>query len=64
MAEFKDFLINWNSMCINPIGNTITLSKLDNYFIEEIKNNLSNFITETDTYYIIKYAGNTINIEK
>jgi hypothetical protein len=64
MAEFKDFLINWNSMCINPIGNTITLSKLDNYFIEEIKSNLSNFITETDTYYIIKYMGNTINIEK
>lgn len=64
MNKFKDFLINWNSMCINPIGNTITLSKLDNHFIEEIKNNLSNFITETDTYYIIKYMGNTINIEK
>jgi hypothetical protein len=42
----------------------MTLSKLDNYFIEEIKNNFSNFITETDTYYIIKYMGNTINIEK
>ena len=64
MNEFKNFLHNWNIMCIKPIGNTITLSKLDNYFIEEIKNNLSNFITETDTYYIIKYAGNTINIEK
>ena len=64
MDEFKKLLINWNVMCIKPIGNTITLSKLDNYFIEEIKNNLSNFITETDTYYIIKYAGNTINIEK
>ena len=47
-----------------PTGNTIILSKLDNYFIEEIKNNLSNFITETDTYYIIKYMGNTIAIEK
>jgi len=64
MDEFKNLLINWNVMCIKPIGNTITLSKLDNYFIEEIKNNLSNFITETDTYYIIKYVGNTINIEK
>ena len=64
MTEFKNFLVNWNTMCINPVGNTMTLSKLDNYFIEEIKNNLSNFITETDTYYIIKYMGNTINIEK
>lgn len=64
MNEFKNFLINWNAMCIKPVGNTITLSKLDNYFIEEIKNNLSNFMTETDTYYIIKYMGNTINIEK
>ena len=64
MDEFKNLLTNWNIMCIKPIGNTITLSKLDNYFIEEIKNNLSNFITETDTYYIIKYVGNTINIEK
>lgn len=62
MTEFKNFLVNWNAMCINPVGNTMTLSKLDNYFIEEIKNNLSNFITETDTYYIIKYMGNTINI--
>lgn len=64
MTEFKNFLINWNAMCINPVGNTITLSKLDNYFIEEIKNNLSNYITETDTYYVIHYMGNTINIEK
>lgn len=64
MTEFKNFLVIWNAMCINPVGNTMTLSKLDNYFIEEIKNNLSNFITETDTYYIIKYMGNTINIEK
>lgn len=64
MTEFKNFLINWNAMCIKPIGNTITLSKLDNYFVEEIKNNLFNFITETDTYYVIKYMGNTINIEK
>ena len=64
MTEFKNFLINWNAMCIKPVGNIMTLSKLDNYFIEEIKNNLSNFITETDTYYIIKYMGNTINIEK
>ena len=64
MTEFKNFLINWNAMCINPVGNTITISKLDNYFIEEIKNNLSNYITETDTYYIIYYMGNTINIEK
>jgi hypothetical protein len=64
MNKFKNFLVNWNSMCINPTGNTIILSKLDNYFIEEIKNNLSNFITETDTYYIIKYMGNTIAIEK
>ena len=64
MTEFKNFLINWNAMCINPVGNTITLSKLDNHFIEEIKNNLSNYITEIDTYYIIYYMGNTINIEK
>ena len=64
MNEFKNFLINWNAMCIKPIGNTIILSKLDNYFIEEIKNHLSKFITETNIYYIIKYMGNTINIEK
>ena len=64
MGEFKNLLINWNIICINPVGNTMTLSKLDDYFIKEIKNNLSNFITETDTYYIIKYMGNTINIEK
>ena len=64
MNKFKNFLVNWNSMCINHTGNTIILSKLYNYFIEEIKNNLSNFITETDTYYIIKYMGNTIAIEK
>lgn len=64
MTEFKNFLINWNAMCINPVGNTITLSKLDNHFIEEIKNNLSNYITETDTYYVVYYMGNTINIEK
>ena len=51
-------------LCIKPIGNSITLSPLDKHWIEEIKNNLSNFITETDTYYIIKYMGNTINIEK
>ena len=41
-----------------------TLSKLDDYVIKKIKNNLSNFITEIDTYYIIKYMGNTIYIEK
>ena len=64
MNEFKNFLVNWNAMCIGPIGNTITLSKLDNYFIEEIKNNLSKFIIETDSYYIIHFNGNTINIEK
>lgn len=64
MNEFKNFLISWNTMCINPIGNSITLSPLDKHWIEEIKNNLSNLITETDTYYIIKYMGNTINIEK
>lgn len=62
--NLKIFLVNWHVMCISPIGNTITLSKLDNHFIEEIKNNFFNFITETDTYYIIKYMGNTINIEK
>lgn len=64
MDKFKNLLINWNTICIKPIGNTMTLSKLDDYVIKEIKNNLSNFITETDTYYIIKYMGNTINIEK
>lgn len=64
MNEFKNFLINWNSMCIKPVGNTITLSPLDKHLINEIKNNLSEFITETDSYYIIKYIGNTINIEK
>jgi hypothetical protein len=64
MNEFKIFLHNWNTMCIKPIGNSITLSPLNKHWIDEIKNNLSNFITETDTYYIIKYMGNTINIEK
>ena len=64
MDKFKNLLINWNTICIKPIGNTMTLSKLDDYVIKEIKSNLSNFITETDTYYIIKYMGNTINIEK
>lgn len=64
MDKFKNLLINWNTICIKPVGNTMTLSKLDDYVIKEIKNNLSNFITETDTYYIIKYMGNTINIEK
>ena len=64
MDRFKNLLINWNTICIKPIGNTMTLSKLDDYVIKEIKSNLSNFITETDTYYIIKYMGNTINIEK
>ena len=64
MNEFKNFLHNWNIMCIKPIGNTITLSPLAKHWIDEIKNNLSNFITETDAYYIIKYMGNTINIEK
>ena len=64
MDKFKNLLINWNTICIKPIGNTMTLSKLDDYVIKEIKNNLSNFITETDTYYIIKYMGNTIAIEK
>ena len=64
MNEFKNFLINWNIMCIKPIGNNITLSPLSKHWIDEIKNNLSEFITETDTYYIIHYVGNTINIEK
>ena len=64
MNEFKNFLINWNIMCINPVGNVITLSPLDKHWINEIKNNLSEFITETDTHYTIKYMGNTINIEK
>ena len=51
-------------MCINPIGNSITLSPLDKHWIDEIKNNLSKFITEIDNYYIIHFNGNTINIEK
>ena len=51
-------------MCIKPIGNSITLSLLDKHWINEIKNNLSEFITETDSYYIIHFNGNTINIEK
>ena len=64
MNEFKNFLISWNTMCINPIGNSITLSPLDKHWIDEIKSNLSKFITETDNYYIIHFHGNTINIEK
>ena len=64
MNEFKNFLISWNTMCINPTGNSITLSPLDKHWINEIKNNLSEFITETDSYYIIHFNGNTINIEK
>ena len=64
MTEFKNFLSNWNTMCINPVGNSITLSPLDKHWIDEIKNNLSEFITETDSYYIIHFNGNTINIEK
>ena len=64
MNEFKNFLISWNTMCINPIGNSITLSPLDKHCIDEIKNNLSEFITEADSSYIIHYHGNTINIEK
>lgn len=64
MDEFKNFLRSWNTMCIKPIGNNITLSPLDKYWIDEIKNNLSKFITETDNYYIIHFLGNTINIEK
>jgi len=64
MNEFKCFLANWSTMCIKPVGNIITLSPLDKYWINEIKNNLSKFITETDTYYIIHYCGNIINIEK
>ena len=64
MNEFKNFLSNWNIMCINPVGNSITLSPLDKHWIDEIKNNLSEFITETDNYYIIHFNGNTINIEK
>lgn len=64
MNEFKNFLINWNAMCINPIGNIITLSPLDKHWIDEIKNNLSEFITETDSSYVIHYHGNIINIQK
>ena len=64
MNEFKNFLISWNAMCIKPIGNNIILSPLDKHWIDEIKNNLSEFITETDSYYIIHFNGNTINIEK
>lgn len=64
MNEFNNFLINWNAMCINPVGNVMTLSPLDKHWINEIKNYLSEFITETDIYYVIKYMGNTINIEK
>jgi hypothetical protein len=64
MNEFKNFLINWNTMCINPTGNSITLSPLDKHWINEIKNNLSEFITETDSYYTIHYNGNIINIQK
>ena len=64
MNEFKDFLINWNIMCIKPIGNSITLSPLDKHWINEIKNNLSEFITESDNYYTIHYHGNIINIQK
>ena len=51
-------------MCINLIGNTIILSPLDEYFINEIKLHLSNFINESDRYYEINYLGNTIKIEK
>lgn len=64
MTEFNDFLKKWNIMCINPIGNTIILSPLDEYFINEIKLHLSNFINESDRYYEINYLGNTIKIEK
>ena len=64
MNEFKNFLISWNTMCIKPIGNNITLSPLDKHWIDEIKNNLSEFITETDNYYTIHYNGNIINIQK
>jgi len=34
-------LKSWNTMCIKPIGNSIILSPLDKYWIDEIKNNLS-----------------------
>lgn len=64
MNEFKNFLISWNTMCINPTGNSITLSPLDKHWINEIKNNLSEFITESDNYYIIHFNGNIINIQK
>lgn len=60
MEKFKEFLVAWHSMCVKPVGNTVILAPLDKYIIEEIKESLS----EEGNYYIFKYFGNTIKIEK
>jgi len=64
MDEFKKLLISWNTMCINPTKNTMILSPLSEYWIKEIKEKLSDYLTEEDEYYVIRIMGNTIKIEK
>ena len=64
MNEFKNLLNSWVTMCINPTKNIMILSPLSEYWINEIKEKLSNYLTEEDKYYIINIMGNTIKIEK
>ena len=64
MDEFKKLLNSWVTMCINPTKNIMILSPLSEYWINEIKEKLSNYLTEEDKYYIINIMGNTIKIEK
>ena len=64
MDEVKKLLTSWVTMCINPTENIMILSPLSEYWINEIRENLSDYLTEEDKYYIIKICGNTIKIEK
>ncbi len=64
IEHFKNMLSNFLVMCERPVGNTITLSRIEGRFLDEIIELLSNFITEKEDYYLIKYMGNTIKIEK
>lgn len=59
----KEFIRNWLSMCKKPVGNTMIISPLDDYFINEIKSDPSIY-TEEDKYYIIEFHHNVIKIEK
>lgn len=64
IPQFRRFLTEWNVMMPKPIGNTVTLHEIDKNILDEILDELKNFVTEVDDCYIIKYCGNTINIKK